>query len=55
MTLQGVPGQIIDILQGRTPPKEFEVLMRHYVTIGNQHFILELRKWFDDKAPKICC
>ncbi len=53
MTLQGTPGQIIDILQGRTPPKEFEVLMRHYVTIGNQHFILELRKWFDEKAPKV--
>ena len=53
MSLKGVPGQIIDILQGRTPPKEFEVLMRHYVTIGNQYFILELRKWFDEKAPKI--
>ncbi len=53
MTLRGVPGQIIDILQGRTPPKEFEVLMRHYVTIGSGSFILELRKWFDNNAPKI--
>ena len=53
MTLRGVPGQIIDILQGRTPPKEFEVLMRHYVTIGSGSFILELRKWYDNHAPKI--
>ncbi len=53
MTLRGVPGQIIDILQGRTPPKEFEVLMRHYVTIGSGSFILELRKWYDNNAPKI--
>ncbi len=53
MTFQGVPGQIIDILQGHAPPKEFEVLMKHYVIIGNQHFILELRKWFEEKAPKI--
>lgn len=53
MSLKGIPGQVIDILQGRTPPKEFEVLMRHYVAIGSQHFILELRKLFDEKTPSL--
>ncbi|MCD6096157.1 MAG: tyrosine-type recombinase/integrase [Thermoprotei archaeon] len=43
MSLKGVPGQIIDILQGRVPPKEFEVLQRHYLAIS----IKELREIYD--------
>jgi len=43
MSLKGVPGQIIDILQGRVPPKEFEVLQRHYLAIS----IKQLREIYD--------
>jgi len=43
MSLKGVPGQIIDILQGRVPPKEFEILQRHYLAIS----IEQLRKIYD--------
>jgi integrase len=43
MSLRGVPGQIIDLLQGRAPPKEFQVLARHYLAIN----IKELREMYD--------
>jgi len=43
MSLRGVPGQIIDLLQGRVPPKEFEVLQRHYLAIS----IGQLREIYD--------
>ena len=43
MSLKGVPGQIIDLLQGRVPPKEFEVLQRHYLAIS----IEQLREIYD--------
>ncbi|MHC1627890.1 MAG: tyrosine-type recombinase/integrase [Candidatus Nezhaarchaeales archaeon] len=43
MSLRGVPGQIIDLLQGRVPPKEFEVLQRHYLAIS----IEQLREIYD--------
>jgi intergrase/recombinase len=43
MSLRGVPGQVIDLLQGRAPPKEFQVLARHYLAIG----IKELREIYD--------
>ena len=43
MSLRGVPGQIIDLLQGRAPPKEFQVLARHYLAIN----IKELREIYD--------
>ncbi|MHA1589094.1 MAG: tyrosine-type recombinase/integrase, partial [Candidatus Njordarchaeales archaeon] len=43
MSLKGVPGQIIDILQGRVPPKEFEILQRHYLAIS----IEQLRRIYD--------
>ena len=38
-----MPGQIIDLLQGRVPPKEFEVLQRHYLAIS----IGQLREIYD--------
>ncbi|RLE55251.1 MAG: hypothetical protein DRJ40_08670 [Thermoprotei archaeon] len=53
MALRGAPGQVVDILQGRTPPKEFEVLMRHYVTIGQGTWIQDLRNWYNKSASKI--
>jgi integrase len=43
MSLKGVPGQIIDLLQGRVPPKMFQVLARHYLAVN----IRELREVYD--------
>jgi integrase len=43
MSLKGVPGQIIDLLQGRVPPREFQVLARHYLAVN----IRELREIYD--------
>jgi integrase len=43
MSLRGVPGQIIDLLQGRVPPREFQVLARHYLAVN----IRELREVYD--------
>ena len=43
MSLKGVPGQIIDLLQGRVPPREFQVLARHYLVVN----IRELRDVYD--------
>lgn len=44
MSLKKVPGQIIDILQGRVPPSKFKVLVRHYLAFN----IEELRKIYDE-------
>ena len=38
-----MPGQIIDLLQGRVPPREFQVLARHYLAVN----IRELRDVYD--------
>jgi integrase len=43
MSLKGVPGQIIDLLQGRVPPREFQVLARHYLAVN----IRELRDVYE--------
>jgi integrase len=43
MSLKGVPGQIIDLLQGRVPPREFQVLARHYLAVN----VRELRNVYD--------
>jgi integrase len=43
MSLKGVPGQVIDLLQGRVPPREFQVLTRHYLAVN----IRELREVYD--------
>jgi len=43
MSLRVMPGQIIDLLQDRVPPKEFEVLQRHYLAIS----IEQLREIYD--------
>jgi integrase len=43
MSLKGVPGQLIDLLQGRVPPREFQVLARHYLAVN----IRELRDVYD--------
>jgi integrase len=43
MSLKGVPGQIIDLLQGRVPPREFQVLARHYLAVN----VRQLRDVYD--------
>jgi intergrase/recombinase len=43
MSLRGVPGQIIDILQGRVPPREFQISTRHYLAVN----LRELREVYD--------
>jgi len=43
MSLRGVPGQIIDLLQGRVPPREFQILTRHYLAVN----LRELREVYD--------
>jgi integrase len=43
MSLKSVPGQIIDLLQGRVPPREFQVLARHYLAVN----VRELRDVYD--------
>ena len=43
MSLRGVSGQIIDLLQGRVPPREFQALARHYLAVN----IRELRNIYD--------
>ncbi|MCS7386511.1 MAG: integrase [archaeon GB-1867-005] len=44
MSIKKVPGQIIDIIQGRVPPKQFKILVRHYLAITTE----ELRKIYDE-------
>ena len=43
MSLKGMPAQIIDIIQGRLPPKQFQVLAKHYLAIS----IRDLRDLYD--------
>jgi integrase len=43
MSLKGIPGQLVDLLQGRVPPREFQVLARHYLAVN----IRELRDVYD--------
>ena len=48
LTLKGVPAQVIDILQGRAPPKMFKVLAQHYLAFSLQ----DLKKLYDQAALK---
>jgi intergrase/recombinase len=43
MSLKGMLGQIIDLLQGRVPSRKFQVLARHYLAVN----IRELREIYD--------
>jgi len=49
MSLRGIPGQIIDLLQGRVPPKEFQILTRHYLAFN----IKELRDIYDKAGLEV--
>jgi intergrase/recombinase len=43
MSLKGMLGQIIDLLQGRVPSRKFQVLARHYLAVN----IRKLREIYD--------
>jgi intergrase/recombinase len=43
MSLKGMLGQIMDLLQGRVPSREFQVLTRHYLAVN----IRELKEIYD--------
>jgi integrase len=51
MLMRGVPESIVNILQGRAPPSEYRVLIEHYFSPKHE----ELRKWYLQHAPKVCC
>jgi intergrase/recombinase len=51
LLMQGVPESIVNILQGRAPPSEYRVLVEHYFTPKHE----ELRRWYLQYAPRICC
>ncbi len=43
MSLKGMPGQLLDLIQGRAPPREFMILAKHYLAVN----IRELREVYD--------
>ena len=49
MIKRGAPPYVINILQGRVPPKEFEVLERNYIGLNLE----DLREYYERCAPKI--
>jgi len=49
MSLRGVPGQVIDILQGRMPPSEFRILTQHYLAFQ----VEDLKKIYDQAGLSI--
>jgi intergrase/recombinase len=51
MISQGVPGSIVNTLQGRAPPSEFRILVEHYWSPRHE----ELRNWYLRFAPRIYC
>jgi len=51
MVSQGVPESIVNVLQGRAPPSEYRILVEHYFSPKHE----ELRRWYLQHAPKICC
>jgi len=45
----GVSPMIVNILQGRAPPAQFQILQNHYFVMS----LIELQKVFDEKGPKL--
>jgi Site-specific recombinase XerD len=45
----GVSPMIVNILQGRAPPAQFQILQNHYFVMSE----IELKKIFDEKGPKL--
>ncbi|BDC18203.1 tyrosine-type recombinase/integrase [Acidianus sp. HS-5] len=49
MIKNGVSPMIINLLQGRAPPAQFQILQNHYFVMSE----IELQKVFDEKGPKL--
>jgi len=49
MTLKGVPPAVINILQGRAPPREFKLLEERYTVLTLE----ALRRYYEENAPKV--
>ncbi|WP_338601411.1 tyrosine-type recombinase/integrase [Sulfolobus tengchongensis] len=45
----GVSPMIVNLLQGRAPPAQFQILQNHYFVISE----IELQKLYDEKAPRL--
>nr|WP_011225175.1 tyrosine-type recombinase/integrase [Sulfolobus islandicus]CAG38214.1 integrase [Sulfolobus islandicus] len=45
----GVSPMIVNILQGRAPPAQFQILQNHYFVMSE----IELQRIFDEKGPKL--
>jgi len=46
---KGVPPAIINILQGRAPPREFKLLEERYTVLTLE----TLRRYYEENAPKV--
>ncbi|QIW23147.1 site-specific integrase [Sulfolobus sp. S-194] len=46
---QGVSPLIVNLLQGRAPPQQFQILQNHYFVVSD----IELQQYYDKHAPRI--
>ncbi len=49
MVKQGVSPLIVNFLQGRAPPQQFQILQNHYFVISD----IELQQYYEKYAPKL--
>mgnify|MGYP001772572386 FL=1 len=49
MIKNGVSPMIVNLLQGRAPPAQFQILQNHYFVVSE----IELQRIFDEKGPKL--
>nr|WP_020936647.1 tyrosine-type recombinase/integrase [Saccharolobus solfataricus]CDF66449.1 integrase [Saccharolobus solfataricus P2] len=49
MIKNGVSPMIVNLLQGRAPPTQFQILQNHYFVMSE----IELQRIFDEKGPKL--
>ncbi|QXJ29738.1 putative phage integrase [Saccharolobus shibatae B12] len=49
MIKQGVSPMIVNLLQGRAPPQQFQILQNHYLAISD----IELQQYYDKYAPRL--
>ncbi|QXJ36579.1 tyrosine-type recombinase/integrase [Saccharolobus shibatae] len=49
MIKQGVSPMIVNLLQGRTPPQQFQILQQHYFVISD----IELQQYYEKHAPRL--
>nr|WP_238525237.1 tyrosine-type recombinase/integrase [Sulfolobus islandicus] len=49
MLKQGVSPMIVNLLQGRAPPQQFQILQNHYFVVSD----IELQQYYDKYAPRL--